>query len=383
MNASSTTVVSMTPTASFHPSRMIYLPSPFNTKDLAIILDVLRGCQDVPGMENVSSTKLRSAVDEFTERMSLIYTHENERRERGLDALGDIFSACNDDLSFTVMANGHFLGPHRAACCVTEFQNESGCGPAIPYVEMTGYFAHSVRDAADCFYSASVMRAASVLLARIQGDAAKLVVNYPPPVEESRRILPPISSLCHPRSGIPIEFNILEFFHARAAGRYLYIAETTGGKQIMVKFTRHYSCDLHMFCADRGCAPALFGFQRLPGGFYGIAMELIQSAVPISQTPYIEKYHEWTERLWELVKSFHAEGLVHGDLRAPNIICDRNRVMLIGFDWGGKEGKVSYPNGPLNADLTIGRNNIDLKITKGDDIRVLDRTLKNVRMQST
>jgi len=41
--------------------------------------------------------------------------------------------------------------------------------------------------------------------------------------------------------------------------------------------------------------------------------------------------------------------------------------MLIDFDWGGKEGEVSYPMLNLNAELLEDRVSGDLKITKEDD----------------
>lgn len=65
----------------------------------------------------------------------------------------------------------------------------------------------------------------------------------------------------------------------------------------------------------------------------------------------------------------------------PNIICDGSKVMLLDFDFSGKEGVIFYPEGPLNIDLTAGPDNTDLKITKGDDHRVLARTLKYVQMK--
>lgn len=40
--------------------------------------------------------------------------------------------------------------------------------------------------------------------------------------------------------------------------------------------------ELHTFGADRGRGPALLGFERLPGGFLGIAVEFVQPAFPIS-----------------------------------------------------------------------------------------------------
>ncbi|KAI6113733.1 hypothetical protein EDD16DRAFT_1709361 [Pisolithus croceorrhizus] len=391
-------------------------------------LDIFRGCKEVPGMENLSSQELRSAVDELAGMMSLIYKDEGTRMRRGLDALNTIFSARTDGISSGLMAanvnggsnpDGHFLGPHKAASCVVKFKNESGCGSAIPYVEMTGYFAHSMREAANHLGNASLMScwicpclgititvsptpglsciqasgngddrvalynafaAASVLLACIREDAAKVVHSPPPPIEEGYRNLPPISSLRHPYSGTHIEFKILDFLQPRVSNRYLYSAETADGKQILVKFTRRYSCELHMFCADRGYAPALLGFEKFPGGFFCVAMDFVQPAVPISRSLYTDKRPTWAGQLRDLVESFHAEGLVHGDLQAPNIICNRNGVKLIDFDWGRKEGEASYPDGPLNTVLTNGRDNADLKITKGDDLRVLDSTLKSLEM---
>ena len=41
--------------------------------------------------------------------------------------------------------------------------------------------------------------------------------------------------------------------------------------------------------------------------------------------------------------SFHEKDLVHSDLRDVNIICENDSMMLVDFDWGGKERDVSYP----------------------------------------
>jgi len=49
--------------------------------------------------------------------------------------------------------------------------------------------------------------------------------------------------------------------------------------------------------------------------------------------------------------------------------------MLIDFDWGGKEGLVSYPTPNLNPELLQGRVSGDLRIMKEDDRRVLKNTL--------
>jgi tRNA A-37 threonylcarbamoyl transferase component Bud32 len=43
--------------------------------------------------------------------------------------------------------------------------------------------------------------------------------------------------------------------------------------------------------------------------------------------------------LRQLVDVFHAEGLVHGDLWSPNILCNGDRLMLLNFDWEKRKGR--------------------------------------------
>jgi hypothetical protein len=76
------------------------------------------------------------------------------------------------------------------------------------------------------------------------------------------------------------------------------------------------------------------------------------------------------------MESFHDHDLVHGDLREPNVICKGENVMPIGFGWGGKVGVAYYPSAKLCPELTDGRHGTDMKITKDDDRRVLQNTLK-------
>jgi len=105
-------------------------------------------------------------------------------------------------------------------------------------------------------------------------------------------------------------------------------------------------------------------------------MEYIESGIPITDANLLPAHQErWTDELQCLMDNFHAEGLVHGDLRDANIICKEDRVMLIDFDWGGKDGEVFYPRANLNDELQQGRASDDLRITKEDDRRVLRKTL--------
>ncbi|KAI0283430.1 hypothetical protein BGY98DRAFT_931218 [Russula aff. rugulosa BPL654] len=81
---------------------------------------------------------------------------------------------------------------------------------------------------------------------------------------------------------------------------------------------------------------------------------------------------KWLEDIDDIVRKFHAEGYVHGDLRPPNFIVNSGRVFLIDFDWGGKEGQATFPRKKLHPILQDGRWNT--KISKNDDERVKEYT---------
>jgi len=103
-----------------------------------------------------------------------------------------------------------------------------------------------------------------------------------------------------------------------------------------------------------GRAPALLAHQYLPGGWIGVAMEYIPDAVPITLHKSISKHFElWKTDLQDLVTAFHNEGFVHGDLRDAS--GNDGHVKVIDFDWGGKDGEVSYPTPKLNRELLEGR----------------------------
>ena len=110
-------------------------------------------------------------------------------------------------------------------------------------------------------------------------------------------------------------------------------------------------------------------------------MELIASAVQITSSCGLGTHIlRWASELKQLVNEFHEEGLVHGDLRDANMISgDEHILMLVDFDWGGKDGQVFYPTPNVNDELLVGRASDNLKITKADDIRVLNLTLKKLR----
>lgn len=106
-------------------------------------------------------------------------------------------------------------------------------------------------------------------------------------------------------------------------------------------------------------------------------MEYVSDAVPVTMHDCIpEHFERWKTQLQGLVAKFHDQGFVHGDLRDANILSgDGGCVKLVDFDWGGRDGEVSYPTSRLHPELTDGRSSEDLKITKADDLRILGDTL--------
>ncbi|KAH9041827.1 hypothetical protein EDB84DRAFT_934548 [Lactarius hengduanensis] len=226
---------------------------------------------------------------------------------------------------------------------------------------------------------------AFALLRHIDEDAQRYRLE-PPTLPHADRRFPYVSELPkYPPSAENAENEILQFRILRyllpdtPPYRQLYIAKTLSGpeKEIVVKFTRRYSIELHAFCADRGRAPSILGFGQVPGGWFVVAMDYISGAVyPSHSTDLPRLRDQWTHDLKSLVDSFHDEGLVHGDLRQPNMICNEEKIMLIDFDWGGRVGKTSYPDTWLNPQLTIGRESVGGEITTNDDDRILQQALQ-------
>jgi hypothetical protein len=88
----------------------------------------------------------------------------------------------------------------------------------------------------------------------------------------------------------------------------VHLAETSDGQIIVVKFARQDCPELHDICAASGHAPALLGYERLPGGWYGIAMEYVVNAVPITLHEQIPvHFQRWKKDLQRSFQNFIVE----------------------------------------------------------------------------
>lgn len=116
-----------------------------------------------------------------------------------------------------------------------------------------------------------------------------------------------------------------------------------GDDKVCIKFVRQYSKEAHLKCASLGFAPALRGFELIPGGWYLVVMDFID-----------DKYHDLRKSLniasfetevQEKVASLHQAGFVHGDIRGVNIMVkkDDSRNHANWFRLGGcnRRSKIS------------------------------------------
>jgi len=264
----------------------------------------------------------------------------------------------------------------------------------VPLTSTLSCVRHA-NDGADREKLYTAFEAAHVLLAEILKDSTKYSATPPRPIPAGCHRFPAVTQLQrYPHNEgseeDSVDFSIRKFHASRQNDRWVYLATISDQPQIsiLVKFTRWYSVELHNFCQRSGNAPRIFGFERLPGGWYGIAMEYLESARSLFEVGQLWKHgfitdaelpgSEWVQELQALVSAIHDRKLVHGDLRAPNILYNRQKPILIDFDWGGEAGKARYPVplDQLNDDLVGGRNNMDdVLISPEGDMRVLRNSL--------
>jgi hypothetical protein len=126
--------------------------------------------------------------------------------------------------------------------------------------------------------------------------------------------------------------------------KLLFSAETANDKKICIKFVRHYSKDVHTFCASEGFGPTLKGFDGLPGGWHMVVVEMIGDDYCLLMD-FPPPYSHFDDVIGKLT-SLHQANYVHGDVRDTNIMVkkDGNQgFKLVDFDCSGTIGEVQYP----------------------------------------
>ncbi|KAG6878678.1 hypothetical protein C0992_007692 [Termitomyces sp. T32_za158] len=133
--------------------------------------------------------------------------------------------------------------------------------------------------------------------------------------------------------------------------KVVYEARLDDGQRVVVKFASRYHAEAHRLLAERGLAPKLHhaGTEggSLYGGRYMVVMDYVEGKLPhdISEGQF--------SKVKEAIELLHSNNIVFGDLRVPNVIArGEEDVVLVDFDWCGKEGEARYPV-DLNMDPEI------------------------------
>ncbi|KAJ2913993.1 hypothetical protein MD484_g6412, partial [Candolleomyces efflorescens] len=134
-----------------------------------------------------------------------------------------------------------------------------------------------------------------------------------------------------------------------------FLAETSSGRQVVVKFVERYGAEAHQLLADAGRAPALLycgkiwhNDQSTRDGCYPRKMVVMEYLC--GETLEGVASSATRQAVLKAVQHLHVNGLVHGDVRPPNIMImdgtdgdEGSRVRILDFDWAGREGEARYP----------------------------------------
>jgi hypothetical protein len=105
----------------------------------------------------------------------------------------------------------------------------------------------------------------------------------------------------------------------------VFIGNLPDGSRICIKFARQYSMTVHDFCAPKGFAPALLGFDQLPGGWLMVVMQAIDDVYQ----EITAEHRSAIDHIRAEPTTLHQAGYAHGDIRDADVMVRKD-----GLDWG-------------------------------------------------
>jgi hypothetical protein len=129
---------------------------------------------------------------------------------------------------------------------------------------------------------------------------------------------------------------------------------------LVVKFVERYGVEAHQALATAHLAPQLHYYGSIwpdiPDAtpWRMVVMEFLEGRMLSEESSYSPAI---CEAIRNAVKLLHGQGLVHGDLRVPNIMvtptANGDTAKIVDFDWAGKNGEVKYPH-DVNLHAKLG-----------------------------
>jgi hypothetical protein len=130
----------------------------------------------------------------------------------------------------------------------------------------------------------------------------------------------------------------------------LLVADMDEGKdkdrlRVVVKFVDNYSQVAHEMLANDNLAPKLYHCRRVLGDMLIVIMEHLEGWKPMDQFHKGDLSSSVFQDVEKALEKLGENGLVHGDLRAVNIMVDatKQHAMIVDFDWTAIEGEGKYP----------------------------------------
>jgi len=146
-------------------------------------------------------------------------------------------------------------------------------------------------------------------------------------------------------------------YSSRLANEYRYklvykaTLNDVSNTPIVVKFVHRYNAFAHRLLAAESLAPKLHYCSIDDNVRYGKRFMIVMDYVdlkPLSGRLTKKQY----KRIKTALDILHANHMVFGDLRRPNVLAGKDTAMLIDFDWCGEAGKDRYPP-EINLDGSI------------------------------
>ena len=129
----------------------------------------------------------------------------------------------------------------------------------------------------------------------------------------------------------------------KSPNRMIFLARTEDNdKRVLVKFCARYNEQAHRIAEAGGFAPTLHSCVLLDCGFYMVVMEYIENCRFWGQNGEEESTAS-KAKLQSFLSLFANNNLVHGDLRAPNILVNDENIFVLDFDWTGEHEQATYP----------------------------------------
>lgn len=194
------------------------------------------------------------------------------------------------------------------------------------------------------------------------GSQRDRLIGRPPTLIDDMRFFPHARQYGAGETIVRFEYS--GFMGDLRVTRPIFNASTEEGEDIVVKFSERYNIGAHRMLAAEGLAPRVLSYEAPPssGGYHTIVMEHLHS---LSLKEYLSSHPNIKASELETVRSdisraleiLHDDGLVFGDLRAPNILVVEQddgepHGMLVDFDWCSQENVGRYPAG-LNQNRWI------------------------------